>query len=139
MRWREYHEAMEPSIESFMQTRHGLDWANMPDPFRHYEGVPVDGIWIYCETDCNGAKRFVVEMPLSYQPSGKMNAAVIHVWEEMGRESKNIGEQVRPPRTALLAFGVSTFQVDDFRATAQEDVAYGTRSKAGFFAFCSGN
>jgi SagB-type dehydrogenase family enzyme len=20
---------------------HGLDWANMPDPFRHYEGVPV--------------------------------------------------------------------------------------------------
>jgi hypothetical protein len=35
-----------------------------------------------------------------------MNAAAIHVWEEMGREPKIIGEQVRPPRTALLAFGV---------------------------------
>jgi hypothetical protein len=35
-----------------------------------------------------------------------MNAEAIHVWEEMGREPKIIGEQVRPPRTALLAFAV---------------------------------
>ena len=41
MKWREYHESTKHSIESLAQTRHGLDWANMPDPFRHYEGVPV--------------------------------------------------------------------------------------------------
>ena len=35
-----------------------------------------------------------------------MNAAAIHVWEEMGMEPKIIGEQVRPPRTAHVAFGV---------------------------------
>jgi SagB-type dehydrogenase family enzyme len=41
MTWREYHEATKHSIESLAQSRRGLDWANMPDPFRHYEGVPV--------------------------------------------------------------------------------------------------
>jgi SagB-type dehydrogenase family enzyme len=41
MKWREYHESTKHSIESLAQMRHGLDWANMPDPFRHYEGVPV--------------------------------------------------------------------------------------------------
>ncbi len=41
MTWREYHEATKHSIESLRQTRHVLDWANIPDPFRHYEGVPV--------------------------------------------------------------------------------------------------
>jgi hypothetical protein len=35
-----------------------------------------------------------------------MNAAAIRVWEEMGREPKIIGVLVRPPHTALLAFGV---------------------------------
>jgi hypothetical protein len=35
-----------------------------------------------------------------------MNAAAIRVWEEMGREPKIIGARVRPPRAALLAFGV---------------------------------
>ena len=35
-----------------------------------------------------------------------MNAAAIQVWKEMGKTPKIIGAQVRPPRTALLAFGV---------------------------------
>ena len=35
-----------------------------------------------------------------------MNAAAIRVWNEMGKAPKIIGSQVRPPHTALLAFGV---------------------------------
>src|SRR5580765_324846 len=41
MTWREYHESTKHSVESLRRTRHTLDWANMPEPFRHYEGVPV--------------------------------------------------------------------------------------------------
>ena len=41
MTWREYHEATKHSVESLRRMRQVLDWANMPDPFRHYEGVPV--------------------------------------------------------------------------------------------------
>src|ERR1700746_1078602 len=41
MSWREYHELTKHSVESLRRTQHYLDWANMPDPFRHYEGVPV--------------------------------------------------------------------------------------------------
>src|ERR1700728_4493555 len=41
MTWREYHEATKHSVESLRRARRVLDWANMPDPFRHYEGVPV--------------------------------------------------------------------------------------------------
>lgn len=41
MTWREYHEATKHSVESLRRVRDVLDWANMPDPFRHYEGVPV--------------------------------------------------------------------------------------------------
>ena len=41
MTWREYHESTKHSVESLRRAPHGLDWANMPDPFRHYEGVPV--------------------------------------------------------------------------------------------------
>src|SRR5258708_12726680 len=41
MTWREYHEATKHSVESLRRARHVLDWANMPDFFRHYEGVPV--------------------------------------------------------------------------------------------------
>ncbi len=41
MTWHEYHEATKHSVESLRRARHNLDWANMPDPFRHYEGVPV--------------------------------------------------------------------------------------------------
>jgi hypothetical protein len=40
MSWREYHEATKHSVESLRRARRVLDWANMPDPFRHYEGVP---------------------------------------------------------------------------------------------------
>jgi SagB-type dehydrogenase family enzyme len=39
--WREYHELTKHSVESLQRSRHYLDWANMPNPFRHYEGVPV--------------------------------------------------------------------------------------------------
>jgi len=39
--WREYHEFTKHSAASLRRTPHALDWANMPDPFRHYEGVPV--------------------------------------------------------------------------------------------------
>lgn len=35
-----------------------------------------------------------------------MNPAAIRIWEEMGKVPKIIGAQVRPPRTALLTFGV---------------------------------
>jgi len=41
MTWREYHELTKHSVESLKRSPHFLDWANMPDPFRHYEGVPV--------------------------------------------------------------------------------------------------
>lgn len=41
MTWREYHESTKHSVESLSRAPHLLDWANMPDPFRHYEGVPV--------------------------------------------------------------------------------------------------
>src|SRR5271166_2020429 len=41
MTWLEYHELTKHSAESLRRTQHYLDWANMPDPFRHYEGVPV--------------------------------------------------------------------------------------------------
>ena len=41
MTWREYHESTKHSPEALRRTPHILDWANMPDPFRHYEGVPV--------------------------------------------------------------------------------------------------
>src|SRR6185312_562876 len=41
MTWREYHESTRHSVESLRQTPHALDWANMPEPFRHYEGLPV--------------------------------------------------------------------------------------------------
>ena len=35
-----------------------------------------------------------------------MNAAAVRVWEAMGNVPKIIGAQVRPPRTAILTFGV---------------------------------
>src|ERR1700747_3330454 len=41
MAWREYHEFTKHSVQSLRRTQHYLDWANMPDPFRHYDGVPV--------------------------------------------------------------------------------------------------
>ena len=41
MTWREYHESTKHSVESLRRDPHVLDWTNMPDPFRHYEGVPV--------------------------------------------------------------------------------------------------
>jgi SagB-type dehydrogenase family enzyme len=41
MTWSEYHELTKHSVESLRRTPHVLDWANMPDPFRHYEGVPI--------------------------------------------------------------------------------------------------
>jgi SagB-type dehydrogenase family enzyme len=41
MTWREYHELTKHSTETLRRTQHYLDWDNMPDPFRHYEGVPV--------------------------------------------------------------------------------------------------
>ena len=41
MTWRDYHEATKHSVESLRRAGHVLDWTNMPDPFRYYEGVPV--------------------------------------------------------------------------------------------------
>ena len=41
MTWREYHNFTKHTAEKLRRTQHFLDWANMPDPFRHYEGVPV--------------------------------------------------------------------------------------------------
>jgi SagB-type dehydrogenase family enzyme len=39
--WREYHEFTKYSAEALRRTQHVLDWQIMPDPFRHYEGVPL--------------------------------------------------------------------------------------------------
>ncbi|MBI2689845.1 MAG: nitroreductase family protein [Acidobacteria bacterium] len=39
--WRRYHEATKHTPERLRRTAHALDWDNMPNPFRHYEGVPV--------------------------------------------------------------------------------------------------
>src|SRR5271168_1206937 len=41
MVWREYHEFTKHSPEKLRRMQHVLDWRNMPDPFRHYEGVPL--------------------------------------------------------------------------------------------------
>jgi SagB-type dehydrogenase family enzyme len=41
MTWREYHELTKHSVDSLRRTHHYLDWTNMPNPFRHYEGVPI--------------------------------------------------------------------------------------------------
>src|SRR6476661_1633084 len=41
MIWREYHEATKHTAQSLRRTRHVLEWESMPDPFRHYEGVPL--------------------------------------------------------------------------------------------------
>jgi len=39
MTWQHYHEATKHQLGSLRG--HALDWASMPDPFRHYMGVPV--------------------------------------------------------------------------------------------------
>src|SRR5712672_2418681 len=41
MTWLDYHELTKQSAESLRRTQHYLVFANMPNPFRHYEGVPV--------------------------------------------------------------------------------------------------
>ena len=41
MTWREYHDFTKHSVDSLSRAPHVLDWVNMPDPFRHYEGVPL--------------------------------------------------------------------------------------------------
>jgi hypothetical protein len=41
MTWFEYHELTKHGVESMRRTPDVLDWANMPDLFRHYEGVPA--------------------------------------------------------------------------------------------------
>ena len=41
MTWREYHESTKHTVQSLRRTQHVLDWENMPDPFRHYEGAPL--------------------------------------------------------------------------------------------------
>ena len=41
MNWREYHEATKHTAAALRRSPHFLDWANMPDPFRHYEGTPI--------------------------------------------------------------------------------------------------
>lgn len=36
-----YHKATRHTPQQLRESGHTLDWANMPDPFRHYEQVPV--------------------------------------------------------------------------------------------------
>jgi hypothetical protein len=36
-----YHEATKHTPERLRRAAYTLDWANMPKPFRHYDGVPV--------------------------------------------------------------------------------------------------
>ena len=35
-----------------------------------------------------------------------MNATALRIWKEMGKQSNQIGSQHRPPRAAMLTFGV---------------------------------
>jgi SagB-type dehydrogenase family enzyme len=39
--WREYHELTKHTPERLRALPHVLDWANMPEPFRYYEGAPI--------------------------------------------------------------------------------------------------
>jgi SagB-type dehydrogenase family enzyme len=41
MTWRVYHESTKHTVQSLRRLQHVLDWKNMPDPFRHYEGAPL--------------------------------------------------------------------------------------------------
>lgn len=41
MNWEEYHELTKHTPDSLRRSRHTLDWRNMPNPFRHYEGAPL--------------------------------------------------------------------------------------------------
>ncbi len=41
MRWFEYRNLTKHTVQRLHSSSHYLDWANMPNPFRHYEGVPV--------------------------------------------------------------------------------------------------
>src|SRR6202044_2930334 len=41
MAWREYHEFTKHTVEKLRRSQHYLDWANMPNPYRHYEDVPL--------------------------------------------------------------------------------------------------
>jgi SagB-type dehydrogenase family enzyme len=41
MTWREYHTSTKHTSESLKRSPGTLDWENMPDVFRHYEGVPL--------------------------------------------------------------------------------------------------
>src|ERR1700719_4508509 len=41
MEWREYHEFTKHTVEKLRRSQHYLDWANMPNPYRHYQGVPL--------------------------------------------------------------------------------------------------
>jgi SagB-type dehydrogenase family enzyme len=36
-----YHEATKHTVERLRRSPHTLDWDNMPDPFRRYDGAPV--------------------------------------------------------------------------------------------------
>jgi SagB-type dehydrogenase family enzyme len=39
--WREYHQSTKHTVQSLNRAPHVLDWGNMPDPFRHYDGAPL--------------------------------------------------------------------------------------------------
>jgi nitroreductase len=41
MRIMEYHAATKHTPDSVRRAARPLDWDNMPDPFRHYEGTPI--------------------------------------------------------------------------------------------------
>ncbi len=41
MNWEEYHELTKHTPDSLRRARRTLDWRNMPDPFRHYDGAPL--------------------------------------------------------------------------------------------------
>jgi SagB-type dehydrogenase family enzyme len=41
MNWEAYHERTKHTPDSLRRSRHTLDWRNMPDPFRHYDGAPL--------------------------------------------------------------------------------------------------
>src|SRR6266851_6840841 len=71
--WREYHEATKHSAQSLRRTQHVLDWANMPDPFRHYEGVPL----LDLPADPPGPQISMLDLLLLDLPQGSVGEASV--------------------------------------------------------------
>ncbi len=91
MTWREYHDSTKHSFESLRRARYGLDWQNMPDPFRNYEDVPL------------------VDLPAD-PPSPETPALeVLHGVSAMARRVRAMVTDITPDRDGPLFFSQLLF------------------------------